>query len=249
VLASPSNEAATLDHLDGDIFGSLMGKGGVAIQDLFLDEEWSALVLDDVARYAKSEKMTETSFSPQQVSTSVRVEELDDTNPSSTPQTGEAGKDKARIAWLEAKDIQSMYPALAEAIHNLHSLPFEINAKSNSAMSLLEPGHGLTMLAHIPVGGTQPARFDNHIGENDSGLRLSCAYHLVPAPPSSAGSSSSHGSGPAQYVLTTDRDEVKADVIHDRLVLYKSLQVKNMRTVATREYFVLYFYILGKLPS
>ena len=48
------------------------------------------------------------------------------------------------------------------------------------------------------------------------GSRLSCAYHLVPAPPSSAGSSSSHGSGPAQYVLTTDRDEVKADVIHDR---------------------------------
>jgi hypothetical protein len=27
------------------------------------------------------------------------------------------------------------------------------------------------MLAHIPVGGTQPARFDNHVGKNDSGLR------------------------------------------------------------------------------
>ena len=66
-LASPANEAATLDQLDGDIFGSLLGKDGVAIQDLFLDDEWSSLVLDDVARYAKTEKMTEMSFSPQHV--------------------------------------------------------------------------------------------------------------------------------------------------------------------------------------
>jgi hypothetical protein len=68
-LASPSNEAATLDQLDGDIFGPLMGRDGVAIQDYFLDDEWSSLVLDDVTRYAKTEKMTETSFSPQQVCT------------------------------------------------------------------------------------------------------------------------------------------------------------------------------------
>ena len=68
-----------------------------------------------------------------QVSTSVRVEELDDTeSTTTTPSTAAApgvGSDKARIAWLEAKDIQSLYPALAEAIHNLHSLPFEINGR------------------------------------------------------------------------------------------------------------------------
>lgn len=246
-LASPTNEAATLDQLDGDIFGPLMGRDGVAIQDYFLDDEWSSLVLDDVIRYAKTEKMTETSFLPEQVSTSVRVEELDEPSPTTTATAGAVGSDKARIAWLEAKDIQSLYPALAEAIHNLHSLPFELNAKSNSAMSLLEPGHGLTMLAHIPVGRTQPPRFDNHVGENDSGLRLSCAYHLVPAAASGgAAVAGCQGTSAAQYVLTTTHDEVKADVIHDRLVLYKSLQVKNMRTVATQEYFVLYFYILGK---
>jgi hypothetical protein len=56
------------------------------------------------------------------------VEELDD-NASAPTTTACVGTDKARIAWLEAKDIQSLYPALAEAIHNLHSLPFEINGE------------------------------------------------------------------------------------------------------------------------
>jgi hypothetical protein len=41
---------------------------GVAIQDQFLDDEWSSLVMDDVLRYSRTEKMTETSFSPQLVS-------------------------------------------------------------------------------------------------------------------------------------------------------------------------------------
>ena len=59
-----------------------------------------------------------------QVSTSVKVEELDDVSSSSS---SSSSSDKARIAWVEVKDIQSLYPALAEAIHNLHSLPFEIN--------------------------------------------------------------------------------------------------------------------------
>jgi hypothetical protein len=70
-----------------------------------------------------------------QVSTSlsVRVEELDDTssetdtNSSSNSNSKGNSNDKARIAWVEPKDVQSLYPALAEAIQNLHSLPFEIN--------------------------------------------------------------------------------------------------------------------------
>jgi hypothetical protein len=44
-------------------------------------------------------------------------------------------------------------------------------------------------------------------------FRLSCAYHLVP---SEVGGGAKQGSSAAQYVLTTDHDEVKADVIHDR---------------------------------
>jgi hypothetical protein len=37
--------------------------------------------------------------------------------------------DKARMAWIEPKDTVAMYPALAEAIRNLHSLPYEINGE------------------------------------------------------------------------------------------------------------------------
>ena len=153
VVASPGNEAAGLDQLDGDIFGSLMGKDGVAIQDLFLEDDWASLVLDDVMRFARTEKMTETSFSPQQVtymcnkctyvrlhsivfselqvSAAVKVEELDDNSNSNNSVPNDlCGTDKVRMAWVEPKDIQSMYPALAEAIHNMHSLPFEINGEA-----------------------------------------------------------------------------------------------------------------------
>lgn len=63
------------------------------------------------------------------MSASVRVEELDDDvgNNSGSPGGSTNGTDKARIAWVEVKDIHGLYPALAEAIRNLHSLPFEIN--------------------------------------------------------------------------------------------------------------------------
>jgi hypothetical protein len=51
-------------------------------------------------------------------------------------------------------------------------------------------------------------------------IRLSCAYHLVPASTSlECHTSSSSSSCVAQYILSTNNDEVKADVIHDRYVL------------------------------
>ena len=36
------------------------------------------------------------------------------------------------------------------------------------------------MLVHYPVGAAQPARFDCKLGENDSGFRLTAAYHVGP---------------------------------------------------------------------
>lgn len=126
------------------------------------------------------------------------------------------------------------------------------------------------MLTHVPKNCLQPPRFDNHIGENDSGLRLfiwcilqpvtlhrlSCLYLIVPP--------GEEGESPiaAQYILKGRDDPMKIDVIQDRLIselsfvtfltrliLYKSLEVKNSRTPAVREYYQLCFYIHGKLGS
>jgi hypothetical protein len=84
------------------------------------------------------------------------------------------------------------------------------------------------MLTHVPQNCLQPPRFDNHIGENDSGLRyrstapliwssrsltslrLSCLYLMVP--------SGEEGDSPAaaQYLLKRGEDPMKIDVIQDR---------------------------------
>jgi hypothetical protein len=180
-IASPLMAQASLDQLDDQVFEYLL-KSKAAVQDAFLGEDWATLVLNDVIRYAKTEKMTDMSFLPH-VSTLPRYEEQsgDELNP---PQTqSPMMNDQVRIAWIESKETAALYPALSEAIRNLHSLPYEINgnldsissfnftAKTNTNLNLLEPARGFTMLTHVPLGCLQPPRFDNHIGENDSGLR------------------------------------------------------------------------------
>lgn len=100
-------------------------------------------------------------------------------------------------------------------------------AKTNTALNLLEPARGFTMLTHVPKHCLQPPRFDNHIGENDSGLRfsirifclifhsfrLSCLYLIVP--PGEEG----EPLAAAQYVLKGRDDTMKIDVIQDRYTL------------------------------
>jgi hypothetical protein len=128
-IASPQVAQASLDQLDDHIFEYLINEDASAVQDTFLGEDWARLVLSDVVRYAKTEKMTDMSFLPH-VSTLPRYEEIQEqatisTSPAIANQ--ESMNDKVRIAWIESKETAVMYPALSEAIRNLHSLPYEIN--------------------------------------------------------------------------------------------------------------------------
>jgi hypothetical protein len=123
-VASPQVAQASLDQLDDHIFEYLINEDASAVQDTFLGEDWARLVLSDVVRYAKTEKMTDMSFLPH-VSTLPRYEEIQEQ--AAPPANQESMNDMVRIAWIESKETAVMYPALSEAIRNLHSLPYEIN--------------------------------------------------------------------------------------------------------------------------
>jgi hypothetical protein len=56
------------------------------------------------------------------------------------------------MAWIECDDIVESYPALGELVQQLHALPYEINAKSNCALRLLQPALGCTMVVHFSAG-------------------------------------------------------------------------------------------------
>lgn len=53
------------------------------------------------------------------------------------------------------------------------------------------------MVVHYAAGSIQPLRMDNRENEFDSGIRVTCAYHLVPTSPSkgskSSGAAVEHG--------------------------------------------------------
>jgi hypothetical protein len=126
-IASPQVAQASLDQLDDHIFEYLVNDEASAVQDTFLGEDWANLVLSDVIRYAKSEKMTDMSFLPH-VSTLPRYEETHEQPRADPPVVSpQSMNDQVRIAWIESKETAVLYPALSEAIRNLHSLPYEIN--------------------------------------------------------------------------------------------------------------------------
>mmetsp|Transcript_9508 Transcript_9508/g.14313 ORF Transcript_9508/g.14313 Transcript_9508/m.14313 type:complete len:551 (+) Transcript_9508:80-1732(+) len=235
-LASPDAEEGSMDQLDDSTLSELVGGEGLAVQDAFMGAEWAEVVLSDIVRYASEESMTEMTFTTRMAPLSTDKSAV----------SSEVAGDRARIAWVEGRDIETAYPALAEAIHNLHALTYEINAKSESCMKLLEPSRGFTMLSHIPVGGIQPARYDNSTGENDSGIRLSCVYNIVPDDTDA----SDEPVAVSKYVMSTSTAvERSIDIVNDRLLLFKSLEVKNSRTAATREYYQLCFYIHANVWS
>lgn len=58
------------------------------------------------------------------------------------------------------------------------------------------------MVVQYSAGSIQPLRMDNRENEFDSGIRVTCAYHLVPVPTSKACKSSSAAVDQSQKVPT-----------------------------------------------
>lgn len=191
-LALPSEDEASWDQIEMEVSCALGSKSNaLGVQPEFLGDEWSALVMEDVKRFVRDEKMSDMNTCNSLSLSPVPIDPQSSTPPpppavSSHEATGGGHSSPSpRMAWIESDDLTGSYPALAELIQQLHALPYEINAKSDCALRLLRPSRGCTMLAYFPEGSKQSMRLDNRQGEFDSGIRVTCAYHLIPESKSS----------------------------------------------------------------
>lgn len=120
-LAMPTEEEASWDQIGLEVSGALGSSDyALGVQQDFLGDEWSSLVLDDVMRFAADEKMAEMSNG-----SSVLTAPFNDVDCSSTEKPPDTSK--SRMAWIEEDAIVESYPALGELLQQLHALPYEIN--------------------------------------------------------------------------------------------------------------------------
>jgi len=210
--APPVQEMAQL--APSAVSSLLASPQGWAVQNDFMGEEWVPLLRSDIQRFVESEKMS-----------------------AATPVCEHSA---ARMAWVHPDEaLKERYPALAELLQQLHQLPFELNHRAPAApLELLEPAPGCTLLLRFPRGASQAARLDSRCDGShlDSGIRITCAYHLLGQEP---------GPG-SRYHLLADEPLVQLPIASDMLVLHNSAAVRNARSEASSEYFAVLFFILGR---
>ena len=223
-LASPTAQQTNLDQLDEEIPLELNSQKKYSVQEEYLGDKWAGLILADLVRFVSYEHMSniESQSSSSQDSVDIPV----------------------RMTWLE--NSYDSYPALTEAIKKLQSLPYELNNKLDSAMKLLEPA-SRAALFHYRSLTSQPKRLDNRVEKGDSGISVTCTYHLVPPPVVEEIDDSGRAYSAGQVLLSQkgnpegENDEVEIE--DDMLVLHQSRHVLNSRSAAKSEYYVLAFYI------
>ena len=244
-IADPEAEQASWDQLDEDIWPELSGPSKLCYQEEFLGEEWTALIAADCGRFARDEKMDDVPLVDGR-----KENETDVSSVFSGVVEVNAPHVPARIAWLTDAMLEH-YPALMEAVIKLRALPFELNRKQGSIMELLEPVKGHVALTHYRPFSKQQRHFDNSIEGTDSGIRLSCNYHLVPG--GGAGIGTENGGNEGTRFYHSPRVEEGAigtpcsfRVEDDGLAIFQSTEVMHWRAPASQEYFVLSSYILGK---
>jgi len=252
-VASHTAPQALLDQLDMDVIESLKGVG-LGCQEEYLGPQWAALVGADLQNFAKFEHMSDV----------VEPGAAAGRGGSSGSNAADAVAVPVRLAWLERGYEQ--YPALTEAMSKLLALPYEINKKVHEASSgldsphaqqprLLEPASKIALMHFRPLS-RQSRRVDCRPGPADSGIRLTCSYHLVPARVEGVGSvqwvraaAEKEAGTEAEEGRETEKEpqrEGREEILDDLLVLHHSTQVRTARPAAASEYFVLCFYVHGK---
>lgn len=266
-LASPEAEQAQWDQLDDDVWPELLQfPRKLCVQEEYLGEDWSTLVLRDIVRFAGKEPMDDVPVPGDRGNRDPSKGTTIDISGTTSADDVEINLPSvpARTAWLENK--YDSYPALTEAISKLQALPFELNLKQGSTMALKEPARGCVSLVHHPAFSEQPERLDNSTGTTDSGIRLSCYYYLIPpqahgATGRNAGVRMGHRvhsyEGEHGHYESTDEDKIYEDgdgdtaasgellLESDTLVLMQSTHVMHSRACAQFEYYVLGLYVHG----
>lgn len=211
-LASATAAEVGNDYIDSKAVSDLCDKSNCISEfHNFLGYDFQQLLLNEVTRYISIEKMTSI--------------------------TNDDNDVLSRVAWIEPDAVEVYYPVLSEVIKQLHALPYEINAKSNSLLSLMQPTKGCTMLSYFPKGGVQPSRIDNvDEGKLDSGLKVSCAYHLFEDQTIVANLKYRHING---------NESKEIAIINDLLIMHQSTKVYTQRDATINPYFVIYYFIHG----
>jgi hypothetical protein len=104
--ASPSSPNAALDQLEPEVV-NMLDSNHLAVQVEFMGADWTPLLVNDIRRFVRVEKMSEKMATFSQDET----------------------KRSPLTAFLEHEDIHDKYPALAEVVKQLHALPYELNGK------------------------------------------------------------------------------------------------------------------------
>eukprot|EP01041_Mallomonas_annulata_P007390 gene7390-15087_t len=235
------------------------------VQDEFLGKEWCDLLLTDLLRYVGKETMTDMTILYDD--SQKHLQQQQQHNEQRVNTSTSTSVSYGRTCWLETETDESFllsqsYPALAEAIVALHALPYELNARSmtvtvtpspSPSPSFMKAAKGATRLVHYPPGSQQPVHRDNGhrpFDGNNNGPRVSvsCAYYITSnsACPKT-GESSEHSDSTATLLLIDTAQttasavtslEEAVEVVHDRLVLYNSVDYLTKLTTASSEYFV-----------
>ena len=239
-LADPTAEQASWDQLDEDVWPDLLSSSGkLCYQEEFLGDQWAALIGVDAARYALEERMDDvpTADAADSCDNNKNVTDISGANPLDIATEINAPQVPARFAWLTDEGLKH-YPALQEAVQKLRGLPYELNLKQGSHMQLLEPAAGCVALTHYRAFSCQQQRYDNSTAGTDSGIRVTCHYHLVP---------SAEGEDMHFYHQSREQETEEAIVVEDDgLAIYQSTEVLHRRSPANREYYVLSLYVLAK---
>ena len=240
-LASPESDKARQDQLLTSTVLQLVA-ADISCQDEYLGGDWAALIASDVVRFVAHERMTPVGQTQQGPG-------------SSSSSSASCMLPSMAYVDLDAGLLEESYPALAEAVAQLHSLPHELNLKSGGRLRLLEAGKGCTMIHRFPAGAQQPARLDNtENSPSDSGIRLTCSYHLCAPPeagtatlPDLPSQSPNPSQSPAKFghcpAASSALEMQYLNIRNDWLVLHQSTRVRNERQSASREYFVITFMV------
>ncbi len=204
-IASADAIESSYDQLDDTCINDLVNHG-ISVQAQYMTREWSKGILDDVQRFVTVERLSVSNNHVNGV----------------------------MISWIEQERIQENYPCLHVLTEQLHCLPYEINKKTMSKLSLLSPTKGNLLLAYYPKGSYQKPRVDSVLDEDrDTGIRVTCAYHLCEG-------RDSH----TNFIYSADsNDSSNIPMIHDTLLMHKSLDIYNETDSAKCDYFVLYYFI------
>ncbi len=208
IIAPVDSIESSYDQLDDSSINDLLNHG-ISVQSEYMTREWSKAILLDVQRFVTVERLS----------------------PSTNHING------VMLAWIDQERCQQVYPCLHVLTEQLHCLPYEINKKTMSKLSLLSPTNGNLLLAYYPKDSYQQRRVDSVLDEaRDSGIRITCAYHLCEG-------NDSHTNFIYSSNSSDSSDKSVVPIIHDTLTMHQSLNIYNETDSAKYDYFVIYYFI------